>query len=375
MQKFVKDVLIFFMPIIMVVSIFGGFYFLGYCSGELKDIDKLIKEQRNNHSVIIGLGYNEQTAYYKLQNANYYQAEVISLGTSRAMQFKADYFKSSFYNLGGAVSENYDEYKNFLENLNYVPDMILLDLDAWVFNSAWNNKCAEYQNFIEVKQLGRNKLTITKTIMEDFVRKKWNINDLNNYSMNEGFNGKINDNGFLYDGSLHYGDIERDYQTTTTERLKETFSRIDAGNSRFEYGTEIDTNTIEKLELLLNYCADKHIYVIGYLAPFAPSVYSSMINSGNYDYLQKISPACQSLFDKYSFAYFNYADGNKLKVTDDYFADGFHGSEIVYGLMIQDMINQNTILKEEVDIQTLNALQNNAYSSILFINPDERIKN
>lgn len=372
MKKFTREIVFFMTPILIIIAIFGGFYYVGYYSGEFKGINIIVQEQRENHSVIIGLGYNEQTAYYKLQNANYYQADIIALGTSRAMQFKSIYFDSSFYNCGGAVNGNYDEYTNFLENLKYVPDVILLDLDAWVFNDQWNKCCGNFKELKKIEQTNRNKLTMTKSIIQDFMKGKWTVEDLNNYSYNEGFNGKVRDNGYLYDGSLHYGDVSRKNDSKVVSRLQETYRRINAGNERFEYGTQIDEDTLIQLKDFLDYCSKKGIYVIGYLAPFAPSIYDMMVNSGNYDYLSQISPACKVLFKEFDYAYFDYSDGGILGVTDDYFVDGFHGSEVFYGMMVKDMSLQNTILYESLDNEKLSQLIDNAYGSILFENPDEK---
>ncbi len=372
MKRFIKDVLLYAIPLMIVGIIFLMFGVEGYLVGEFKNLEYLIEKQDRDHSVLVGWGYNEQTPYYKLLGANYYQADVIALGTSRAMQFKGVYFKSSFYNIGGGCSGNYDEYKNFLQNLNYTPKIMLLDLDAWVFNAGWNWVCEDYSEFKEIKRKNRNIFSMTKTIVQDYVNGKWDFDDLALYANNEGFNGKVKDTGFMYDGSYYYGFLYRYPEESTDYQFVNTLSRIEEARDYFEYGEHVDQNTLEQLESLLQYCQKNEIYVIGYLAPFAPRVYKTMAESGNYGYLEEISPACRELFEKYGFAYFDYGNGAELGVTDAYFVDGFHGSDVVYGLMVEDMIKSDETLASCINDEKLEELLANAFSEVVFENPDTR---
>ena len=131
MKKFIRNIVLFLIPVLLYYSVWKvSFYYAGFISKEISDVDDCISYQRENPDSLFGLGYTDPTQYYKLTNADYYQAPVIALGTSRVMQFRDLYFKDFFYNCGGAVGGNYLEYKNFLENLEYKPDVIILGLDA-----------------------------------------------------------------------------------------------------------------------------------------------------------------------------------------------------------------------------------------------------
>lgn len=189
MKKFLCQLLLFLIPFYFVGLLIGGVYYVGCATGEFDDFDRLIEAQRQDHDVFIGMGYNEQTAYYKLKNANYYQADVIALGTSRVMQFKDDYFNASFYNCGGAVSCNYDEYLNFVKNLNYTPEIIILGLDQWVFNDEWNRSCTAYENYKPIELIDRDIVAMEWNMIKDFVHHKWDFYSIRKYPMNYGFNG------------------------------------------------------------------------------------------------------------------------------------------------------------------------------------------
>lgn len=360
------------LPVFLVLSGAVPFYAACIKCGEFSDIQDAIEKQREDESVLIGYAYNEQRAYYKLTNANYYEADLIALGTSRVMQFKADYFSSEFYNCGGGVEGNYDEYINFLENLTYKPETILLGIDAWVFNDAWNSSCTAYDDFVNISMVERDKLAMLKSIISDWSSKKWTFEDLKSYSYNVGFNGCIKDSGFMYDGSYYYGDIYRNPEEHDRQFL-DIHNRVVSGKNRFEWGADVDSDTVIQLQNLLEYCRENNIRVIGFLTPFAPSIYSEMLQSGNYGYIEEMKSTCQKIFDTYSFELYDYVDGAVYGVTDAYYIDGYHGSEVVYGYILKDMCEQGSEIGKYIDMDELAWLLDNAYSELVFKNPHNRI--
>ena len=371
MKKFIKNILLFFLPVLLVFAAVVPFYRASVKWGELKDIEENLEAQRINRNILIGLGYNEQTRYYKLVNTNFYKAEIIALGTSRVMQFKKELFKNSFFNCGGAVSGNYDDYLNYLKNLDYKPETILLGLDVWVFNDAWNRNCESYTNYKKITRMNRNiAFTLTK-IVKDWLRKKWKFSDLDTYPENIGFNGRVRDTGFMYDGSYYYGSIYRSTQTQD-ELFTDILDMISKGTMAFKWGNHIDPDTVTKLEALLAYCSQNNIQVIGFLAPFAPAVYNKMATSGNYGYLGEIEPACKKLFDAYGYEFYNYMDGSVLNFTSSYFVDGFHGSEVAYGCILMDMVKHGSSVSKYVNQKHADYLISNAYSKLTFYDPDKR---
>ena len=368
MKRFLCRFFVFLIPFICFGSIAAPFFFIGIQTGELQSFDKLMEKQRDDHSIFIGMGYNEQTGYYKLKNANFYQAEVIVLGTSRVMQFQANCFSGSFYNCGGGVGENYDEYLNFLKNLDYTPNVILLGLDAWTFNNAWNKSCPLIDKYKPVMLIERNKLSIIWNIMVDFVNHKWNWNSIRQYRMNYGFNGRVRDAGFRWDGSYYYGIDYQELDLQNDFRFQDVFERISSGVQRFEWGDHVDTETYGYLVELLEYCKANRIEVVGIAPPFAPIVYDKMIASGKYKYLSEISPMCNELFAKYGYEYFDYMDGSILEVDDTYFIDGFHGGEVVYACILHDMIEKDSSISRYIDIGKLVTVIEKCDSSLLLDN-------
>lgn len=370
MKRFIRNLILFMIPVAVAIGLFMVFYVVGIVSGEFYTSDALMAKRIGQSVDVIGLGYNEQTAYEKLLNANARKADVLVLGTSRSMQFKEDYFTTSFYNCGGAVHGNYREYKNYLMNLSYKPKLMVLDLDSWVFNDNWNSAEKDYKEYEAIEPVDRNRIVMAKQILLDWVDGKWTFVSLGNYPDNLGFNGKIKDDGFCEDGSYHYGEVGRDITKSGDYGFSETYERINSGILRFEYGDHVDEDTLVQLEELLDYCRDNNIYVVAYHAPFAPSVYSKMMETGKYGYIGEIAQACEKLFSEYDYEYYDYADVSVIGVSDKYFADGFHGSEVVYAMMVADMTERGSVLWNYVDHNKLQEMIDGKYNEILLNNPD-----
>ena len=65
--------------------------------------------------------------------------------------------------------------------------------------------------------------------------------------------------------------------------------------------------------------------VLGFTPPFAPSVYNRMIASGNYGYLDEISPRCEKIFEEYGYEYFDYTDLSMLDISELLLEELVHG--------------------------------------------------
>lgn len=370
LRRFYKNIILMMIPAIFITLFVARYWLIGYYAGELKDIDKVILEQRNS-DCLVGMAYNEQTPYMKLENVNQYKPELIALGTSRVMQFKEDFFECSFYNCGGAVSGNYDEYVNFLENMTYVPKYVILGLDVWVFNDRWNQKCKVYDTYVEIEKQSRSRRAIVKEIEAAFNDGSLNYHSLDNFTNGIGVNARVKGNGFSKDGSYVYRNTYQYPERQVDYNFADTYSRIDSGDRRFEYGEHCDVDTIEKLSVLLEYCQDKGIHVIGFLAPMAPSVCNKMLRSGEYKYINEISPFCNELFEQYGFEYYDYWNPTDFGIDDSYYIDGFHSSEVANAIMLIKMIQNGCKLKDVCSGENLLRMIDTRYSNLCFDNPFE----
>lgn len=352
--------------LVLVFIIFLPFMGMGYISGETVDYDFIINYQRSaSDDVLIGTAYNQQTTYLKLENTNYYRPTICALGTSRVLQFKDIFFSESFYNAGLGVN-NIDEYQNFINNLDVAsyPDVLIISLDSWFFNDEWNGILSS--DYHEIVKQDVHPYQI-RDLVFGYMSGDWNFPDIISKKDNLiGLLAIARTEGVMKDGSYYYGYIYNNPSTGNDYQFKDTFNRIDNGNMRFEYAQDIDPNAIGELNKFLSLCSEKNIYVVGIIPPYAPSVIDKMNSLGdNYSYLYKIYPESKHLFDKYGYELYDYTDVRYLGCDDTYFIDGFHGSDVTYLLLLIDMVDSGSKLREYTNISNLLELFQSRYSNLI----------
>lgn len=361
MKKFVVRLFLCILPFAIFLFPFG---IVAIQSKEIFDFDDIIKAQKEKKIGLVGMGYSEQTTYYKLKVANESRADVIALGTSRVMQIREDYFKNSFYNCGGAVSQNFDEYLMFLQKLSddELPEVIILGLDSWIFNDEWNKSLTHGSIKSEKKDIDEK--VIIKQMIKDYFDKKWTFEQFIKGYANAGFNGIIKGNGYKEDGSYCYTDIYREPELSEDYKFVSTLRRVNTGTARFEYGEEVDRETLEYLDELLKYCYGKGIKVVAFIPPFAPTVLDKMMEINKYGYIIKCYDTIRPYFEKYNFELYDFLDVRKLGCDDSYFVDGFHGGSVAYGMMLMEMCEEHSVLESYIDVQILENLLENRFSNM-----------
>lgn len=366
MKRFIKLVALFLIPILLLG---GSCFIVLYRGGELFVSNSLKPLQENQ---LLGLAYTDIRAPYKYAMTEYYQPEVVALGSSRIMQIKRNIINEhySFYNAGGAAGNLY-EYELFLDQIHFTPKLIIMNLDQWAFNpnyidqrKAFNKKCFVLQETGFVYKY--------KKLLIDIVLGKINFSVLfDKDNTNIGFSGRINGSGFANDGSYYYGNYINNPSAAEDYNFKDTYDRIKNGRSRFEYCDEADTTNLATIDTFLSKCHDRGIKVIAFLPPFAPSICEKMNNSGQYNYMKQIYNILSPIFEKFDNCFiYDYTDMTSMGVHNYDFIDGFHGAENIYSLIIKDIVNHNKdvsdFFKTNDEIDTIYSLykqQNIRYHS------------
>lgn len=361
MKKFIFKVIIYILPFALTI---GPFLFVALRTGEILSYDTIINIQNHSENVIVGMAYNEQRSYYKYANVNEKKVDVIAFGTSRVLPFREEYFETTFYNCGSIVSGNFNEYLYVLENLENLPQVIILGVDQWIFNDNWN-KPYEATSFSQLVESDIDEAAIVKTMMLDYAEGKWEFKQVLNGEHNLGLSGVVKGKGYRKDGSYSYADVYRDVKNSSDYGFRGTLQSIEKGTDRFQYADELDVTTIRYFEQLLAYCYEKDIKVIAFTPPFAPTVCKAMDNE-NYDYMKQIAPTVQVICEQYGYEFYDFTDVSKLGCTDDYFVDGFHGGDIAYGMMVLEMCERKSYLAEIVDEKLLDEMIMHRYSNLCF---------
>lgn len=368
MKKFLIKVIVFSIPILFLGMI--PFLFLLNSGEYFTNIDNVII---NNEKYLIGYAYHEDNykyiKYKELQSRN--SLSIIALGSSSVLQFRDQMFTKPFYNAGFTIISISDFIPFIKANLDVKkPEILLIALDRWMFNEKWDD-LSDYN--IMDKNWEANFESFAKPshfikIYSDFSKGKYGVEVLtNNRKINGiyriGLNAIVNSYGFRKDGSMYYIDkIKKllDNDSSSNDLIYEhTYSLIDKGISRFEYGGHINEKSIKALYDMLEYCEVNNIYVVGILPPFADKVNNKLKSSGKYTYMDSIYLKSNELFKEQGFELWDMSSLEKYNSNDSEVIDGYHGGEVSYLKMLIYMVENGSILGSYTNkIKLMNNLNN-----------------
>jgi hypothetical protein len=360
MKKFIKTLIIFLLPIMVY---WGVVVLVLEVSGELIRDEALLAYQDEKNG-LVGFAYSNPTKHMKLVTAEHKQPKIISLGSSRVMQFRVFFFNDPelFYNAGGAGSK-IKEFNTFidtiqLENLK----VLIIGLDQYFFNENWDNMTGlprDYRKTSSIIEILKN-----PKIFDDLIlKRKIEIKSLLS-SKNIGLTAKTYNQGFRSDGSYFYGKIIHHPELAEDKNFQDTFERIRKKNRRFQGGQKVNPAAVKELDSFLQNCKKRNIHVIAFLPPYAHAVWNVLESQRNdYLYIFNLYEKLNPIFTSYAFDLFDFSDIASIGATDEETIDGFHGSEVAYLRILLEMGRNCKILKQYIDLDTLNNMLENAFSS------------
>jgi hypothetical protein len=158
-----------------------------------------------------------------------------------------------------------------------------------------------------------------------------------------GISALIDDSGYRNDGSYDPG-------TTIYLSQDDTLALVAEGADGFQYSTTISQGALQVLDTFLAACRARGIYVIGFVPPFSPAVYSAVISQpDHFGYMSSLSPDISAIFKKYNFAFYNFTNPTPLGITSLDMQDGLHVTERGSLIEFTKMAETNTTLGQYVD--------------------------
>lgn len=329
----------FSLPVIFLLRIYGESYV---------DFEQIIMD--DNYQLIGQKFLESNTLGIKTIIINKKKPKILAIGSSRVLQFREEMFKESFYNYGYTTNQ----IGTILPTLKLVaknspPEYIILGLDQWIFNKKWdNNRYPKYRQ--PNTQLKNISISSIPAFLQEVFESK-NMLKIPNDMV--GLNAVKYSNGFRPDGSRSYGTIieklELNDSTLEDYKFRNTFKRIKDGNSRFEYGENIDISDLKYIEEIIDFCKKSNINLFIFMPPFAPSVWATMERSENYHYIEKADTHIKRICTIHNVPYFNFSSPDVISYYDYEMIDGFHGSERVYGKMLLHMAQVSSIIERIID--------------------------
>ncbi len=326
-------------------------------AGENSGFDEIVSLQKSKDA-IYGTASNQNTFLYKLEMVKMVKPVVIALGSSRVMQFREEYFNSSFVNCGGAM--NYiNEGRMFLEKmlLFHKPKLMLFGVDFWWFNNNIKQPTIFDYHDNDGKVLTIDKLVRPFSFLlkaKITIKDVWNIlfnrhkeNGVTKY-YNIGLNAITDSRGFRKDGSYLYAGIIFGLDKGIIDhKFNDSLNKINKGGFGFEYGDDLAKDRIEDFKNIVNICRDNKIDLIIINPPLSHTIYSkiySMLNK--YSYVDKFREFMKLQLQNMEF--YDFQNILDIGSNDCECIDGIHGGDVTYQKILLKIIEDNpkTALKD-----------------------------
>ncbi|MGJ0494639.1 hypothetical protein [Aliarcobacter cryaerophilus] len=333
--------------------------FFIYNTYEDRSIHEIVKRQVNHDAVFNSKFTSGNNFSYKLALIEKIKPQIISLGSSRVMQFREELFKTSFVNAGGGMNHLNEGYLFLKEMIKFhKPEYIILGLDFWWFNSNFNqpetfpnhslNGDTDFkQKVITIFHLIKDGKVDLDTFFYGLFSFK---NKITNFE-NIGINAIDYSNGFRKDGSYFYSQFIFGETNNHDINFSNTFKRIDNGNSRFEYSEHVSQERVKIFNDIVNFSKINDIKIVVFIPPLPKEVLNKMDSLGiKYNFVEEF----RQIVKNSDIENYDYHDMKNFLDNSCEFIDGFHGGDVIYQRILKDMHNKNSILKKYINIEQIN---------------------
>lgn len=266
--------------------------------------------------------------------------DVLALGSSRILQFRAAFFNrqpDAFYN-AAAPAWRLPQVDALVRGIAPadLPDVLILALDPPWFNDAYvGDDLPSPVGDLE------HALLVDRRVLQDFFGgvafDRPGFDNATYFQRSEpGGSGALalglrairDGHGFRSDGSEQYGDFLIARWLWQPQQRENHLDMMRRGDEMYVYGDTVSEPALADLDALLAYAAANDVFVIGYLPSYAPSLWREMIERGNHTYMTALAPRLDQIFERYGFGFFDFSDGASTGTIDDEFFDGWHASEL-----------------------------------------------
>ena len=308
-------------------------------AGELQPVENIVQSQQKRQAVY-GSALFEDDFQYKLSLIRTRRPDVVAVGSSRALQFRQEFFAVPFVTAGRAMN-SIRQGEFFVDELlkAHRPKLVILTIDVWWLNPRRREPPMRGRDLSRTSPLvstfwsyvNQRKLTAMKTlrvIMGD---------DGNPVSARSaiGIAGLARGTGFRPDGSRDYG--ARYFGTDPTfddKSFANSRALVSNGEGLLRFGQTIDEGRLAILTRVIGRLNGAGIEVVAVLPPMAPTVID-LIKRRNNDYAY--IPLARAAFQSLPVKVFDFVESESLGNSECEFADGLHAGDVTYQRMLLRM--------------------------------------
>lgn len=348
--RYRRYALIFVLPMLVASALLGLSYLLLARAGETIDpITAAEMQQSADIRYSSGLFYRPRP--YKIERAKLAKADVVLLGSSRAMQFLKDPWKVTAYNAGGTMRdlESGEIFVNAILEI-YRPKQIIITLDWWWFSTTRrpdNPADASPLTPLTLHELTQPAVWLWEGTLSPsaFGKLLFAPSDL---SHDIGVPALFRDAGWDPFGHYDYGISLTQPSAGSDVGFKETLddiARTSKRNDRAPWHPISEPNW-QRMEALVKRLQEHDVETILVLPPVAPAIYDWLQAQPEPNIVNEVRRRLGTL----PALTFDLHDPHSIGTDGCEFVDGIHGGEVTY-LRVLDAIaaDPSSHLTEAVD--------------------------
>ncbi len=340
-----------------------------FLSGEIIPTRVIIAIQDSiGEDFLYSKAHTEDTSYYKFTLANQNAAEVLVIGSSRTLQIQGFFFDedTSFYN-AGLIASSLPDILLALESLDEdsLPEVAILSLDEYYFNETWYEE-SNIGAFPQEPVTGVSLYTAGAIgVYEELRRDPSFFKILCTQPSKISTGAKGYDHGYGLDGAFAYGSVYANPYYTSDQRVAETVELIQNATGRYCAGDTVCAEALEALSEIAAFCTAHDITLVTFSPPISQSALDAIDARDDMDYFYQFADEVSTIAAQQGFEFYDFTDPALLNADDEYFVDGFHGSDVIYLRALISMIEQGSCLVDYAkDLATLQEMDANAISTL-----------
>lgn len=351
-----------FFKVLLGLAFLGAVVLLPYArwwvgkSGDM-DVDSAVKLQNSGTFAIFGSGMSQDFVDYKLRLYAAKKPEILTLGSSRVMQFRSKYFAKSFVNVGGTAG-NLAVLRSTLDAMLAVhkPEAIILGLDFWWFTRKWEPNpwqntpptAGSYNYGFDTLKTPWEWLLTGKVSVAEFVAPLTGSFRPDRYGiMAQRFN-----DGFGSDGSWYYAGDVTGQQKPFDYQFRDTLKQVEYGIKAFSYAPEISQDHLDAFAEIYCKLKARGIKTFVFISPLSGRVLDAM--KAREQHYPQLFQLVDNLRQR-GIEVMDFTDPRRFGSSDCEFVDGFHGGDVVYARLLRDMADRYPALLPYVQIEELDS--------------------
>lgn len=282
--------------------------------------------------------------------------DVAVLGSSRVLQFRKDFFKPSFANLGNM--HNLAQVIQMAETavVKDKPKLLILAVDFWWFNPGYENdefttnppdaRMTVADLFDAAGWLFKGKLS---------PRDIWRI--LAKDTPNIGITAIARGDGFDAYGSYYNDSLVTGATKHRDAQFALTLSLIKDGKQRFARAAAPDKKKLQEFARLLRQLRRSGVPTIVFIPPLAPAVIDDMAKHPKWSaYVRPALAEVEKLVHDAGFGFYNFHDPRDFGSGDCEMLDGVHAGPVAYARLLKNMAAQEEKLAAVVNAARLDEI-------------------